>query len=265
MSPHAVNNFVTDLVEMAKAMEELPKVRTDLAEAHAEVDTLRSTVQSCEERILNLKAEIESLNQRNHKLEAERDDAELRFLELEEKHGGLTKLIQAAASAVGMVDKPEPAPVNPTVQPEAQGSQEQSSGHTDDWYTRHEPMPSDGIVQPQGQSEADPSQSAASTEGQYHPVSSVEPMVSASQFGGDSPLPLSPASGTASPSPNAPSQPAEPTGFVSDRGGSVGKYAGKRWSEIDQKDFWDGYNSSPLRGTKEYWLANGGTLDNFYA
>lgn len=251
MSPHAVNNFVTDLVEMAKAMEELPQVRTALAEAQAEAETQRHTISLREESILRLKAEIEALNDRNHKLEAERDDAELRFLELEEKHGGLTKLIQAAASAVGMVDKPAAAPVM------------QEPKFDDGGPYNEPPMPAGDMAQPQGQSATDPTTAPTPSSGetQLAGTSGAHSVESTST----NPLPPA-ATGTTSPSPDAPSAPAAPASDASEHGGSVGKYAAAIWSELSSAvhdDFWRSLEIARSNGltisAEGFWYANGGS------
>ena len=87
MSPHAVNNFVSDLVLMAQAMERLPQIEADLANAKDQEQILL-------ERIANMNADLEqsrsyaaSLEQKVRETEASRDDAELRFLELDERAG----------------------------------------------------------------------------------------------------------------------------------------------------------------------------------
>ncbi len=135
MSPN-VGNFVHDLVEMAKAMEELPGVRDDLTKANEYIMTLRETVQSREEAILRYKAEIETLQAKVRTTEAERDDAEIRFLELDEKtHQVMGMLIDFEGKAKGarlILDPPKPEPVpEPEVKPEPvyTGSGFEAQGH----------------------------------------------------------------------------------------------------------------------------------------
>lgn len=142
MSPNAVNDVANSFVEMAKAYEQLPYIEENLRLAHARLEEQRQHIAGLETNIIGYKADIEGLNAHSHKLEAERDDAELRFLEAEEKLGTYTKVVRDLAAGLGMVDKPEPAPT--VIEPEPVQA-------TD--YSFHEPMP---IGDMQGQSEADP-------------------------------------------------------------------------------------------------------------
>lgn len=123
MSPN-VGNFVHDLVEMAKAMEELPKVQDALNDANGRADALAETVAQRELSILSLKAEIENLNHRLNTAEVARDDAEYRFLELDEKAAGAVNLVRAMQATLGQVteklDPPKPQPPEPKVEVQAQ-------------------------------------------------------------------------------------------------------------------------------------------------
>jgi CTP:molybdopterin cytidylyltransferase MocA len=128
MSPN-VGNFVHDLVEMAKAMETLPQVEHDRDSFKAQLDQALATVQDREVSILSLKAEIETLNAKVRQTEAERDDAEIRFLECDDRMVKLERSFQAALEAMDATNtliqsfKPQPmpepiaqAPVNEVVQ-----------------------------------------------------------------------------------------------------------------------------------------------------
>jgi len=116
MTHNQVGTLVGDLVAMAKAYEELPGVREELAKAQALANSLQDMVASREERIMALKAEEDSLNARIRGLEVERDNAELRFLELDER---AAKAVRFLAQVEGMAKqaelelsppKPEPEP-----------------------------------------------------------------------------------------------------------------------------------------------------------
>src|SRR5882672_7935383 len=92
MSPN-VSSFVGDLVEMAKAFEELPEVKEHLNIAVRLNEQQAITIGDREDSILKLKAEIETLHAKVRTTEVERDDAEMRFLELDEKaHKALAAL-----------------------------------------------------------------------------------------------------------------------------------------------------------------------------
>lgn len=114
MSPN-VSSFVGDLVEMAKAFEELPQVKDELAQLKLTLDQRQDTIQSHEVRILELKADVEALHAKVRTTEVERDDAELRFLELDEKVANAVSLSKAVAANMGtlisQLDPPKPEPI----------------------------------------------------------------------------------------------------------------------------------------------------------
>ncbi len=84
MSPN-VSSFVHDLVDMARAMEQLPVVQAQLETAEASNLRLSETVSHREESILALKAEIETLHGKVREAEQGRDQAETMFLECDDK------------------------------------------------------------------------------------------------------------------------------------------------------------------------------------
>jgi hypothetical protein len=122
MSPHTVNNFVSDLVLMAQAVEKLPQVE-------AELEASRSDNAKANEYIMSLKADLEqartyaaTLEQKVRETEASRDDAELRFLELDEKAhkilGDLASVITLAKAAELELSPPKPEPMpEPNIEP----------------------------------------------------------------------------------------------------------------------------------------------------
>lgn len=130
MTSGNVNNFVSDLVLMAKAMEELPHVQQALTASEAEANRLAASVQAREESILRLKAEIEALQAKVRNTEAERDDAELRFLDADDKAHKVTSILRAALGEVGdavvILDPPKPEPV-PTPQAEPEVKHEEAA------------------------------------------------------------------------------------------------------------------------------------------
>lgn len=141
MSPN-VGNFVHDLVEMAKAMEELPQVQAKLAHAETMMSNQAVVIMAREESILKLKAEIEALNAKVHSAEVARDDAELRFLEADDRATHATLALRgvqtALGSAIAVIDPPKPEPevakVAPMVFTEgADGSTASSSATATDW------------------------------------------------------------------------------------------------------------------------------------
>lgn len=110
MSP-TVNNFVHDLVAMAKAMEDLPVVQAQADELARQNGELAHSVQAREESILKLKAEIDALHAKVRSTEAERDDAELRFLESEDRTRSALDFIKTTFGSAGsLIQALEPPP-----------------------------------------------------------------------------------------------------------------------------------------------------------
>lgn len=112
MSPQAVNSFVTDLVEMAKAMDQVPVLEAEIARLKA-----------VEADLIQAKDYAANLEQRLHNAEVAKDQAETMFLELDEKAGkaihllnGLTLDLNNAQSEIARITdyisppKPEPQP-----------------------------------------------------------------------------------------------------------------------------------------------------------
>lgn len=120
MSPN-INSFVGDLVEMARAMEELPEVKTKLHKSENTVIEMAETIGNREAHIIVLKQEIEGLQASIRSLEVARDDAELRFLELEDKSHNAIAMAKAAAVSLGqltgLLDPPKPEPEVVQTQP----------------------------------------------------------------------------------------------------------------------------------------------------
>jgi len=94
MSPN-VNNFVHDLVEMARALEAEPRYREQIANCELMVRQQGEVIQSRELRIIDLKNELDAANERIRSLEVERDNAQFHGLELEEQLAGYRAFIGA--------------------------------------------------------------------------------------------------------------------------------------------------------------------------
>ena len=113
MSP-AVGNFVTDLVEMARAMEELPRVQADLDRVSCQRNEAQAHSQQLEMNIIGYKDEITALHAKVRSLEVERDDASFRTLEAEDDiHTTLASLetIEGVVAKLKLIlDPPKPQP-----------------------------------------------------------------------------------------------------------------------------------------------------------
>ncbi len=165
MSPN-VGNFVHDLVEMAKAMETLPQVEAERDRLNASLNEALVRIENREVSILTLKAEIETLNAKVRQMEAERDDAEIRFLELDEKAGRALSFIGDITVSLDKARQeltPKPMPELEAQKPEPvytpQGwANSDSQGHES---TGLASVPESTVIMPvagteQGQGEANP-------------------------------------------------------------------------------------------------------------
>jgi hypothetical protein len=116
MSPHAANSLVHDLVQMAQAMEQLPQVREELQQAQQRITLQADHVQNLELSIMNYKQEIERLHGSIRDLEVARDNAELNFLEAEDRTEKALAFVRTVFGNAGQLlqalepVKPEPQP-----------------------------------------------------------------------------------------------------------------------------------------------------------
>lgn len=152
MSPN-VGNFVQDLVHMAQATERLPQVEEQLDVAIALNAKQAETIQARELSILDLKAEIETLNTKVRDAEVARDDAELRFLELDEK---ASKAIRFLAQIQGMAVQAELALEPPKPEPTPEPEPVTSGGEGVMGQPVHVGIDMGAPEAPQGQSESHP-------------------------------------------------------------------------------------------------------------
>ncbi len=161
-------NFVSDLVAMAKAFEELPQVQAALFAKDHEAKSLADTVTQREASIQRLKAELEALQAAKRTVEAERDDAELRFLESEDRVSSALNFIKgtfgSAGSLIQALEPPAPVAVpTPPTEPEVKFSD------TGIWPGGQE----DGVVKV-GASEGNPSPSGQSDYTPMVPSSTID-------------------------------------------------------------------------------------------
>jgi hypothetical protein len=108
-------NFVNDLVMMAKAFEELPKVQAELESAKHDINGYLATIQRLELRLIDRANEIDNLNAKVRTVEVERDHAETMFLETDGKLDAaksvLSTLMGNAGAFLQAVEPPKPEPV----------------------------------------------------------------------------------------------------------------------------------------------------------
>lgn len=262
MSP-TTDNFIHSLVEMSKAFEELPGVRAEADERARQNDILAQQVQQREESILKLKAELEAKNETIRKVEAERDDAEMRFLELDDKvamvNRNAASLQEILAKQIELTTPPKPEPQPEPEQPKAIDNP--MYGDPDRYAMEAKPIPEvvhnlDPItartpdLQPSGVADtlASTASTAAnpSTEGQRAPL---DPTVSSEVGDGASQgsAPRDPVKSQA----DAGSQETSSSILPSD---PTKPYTDKRWAEVH-----------PRVWNKDEWLTGGGTEEGWHS
>lgn len=245
MSPN-INSFVGDLVAMAQAVEELPKVQAELDRAKKTIEEYAQSVQDRELAIFHYKLEIDGLNTKVRSLEVERDDASFRVLEAEDVAAStLTQARDMQASLVTLITRLDP----PKPQPEPEKEPEHIAVHR--WSD-----------EPQGSSEPDPTQGSVSmtTTQQFSTASSVNnqdtaptstseprPMPPQDQSASDTTAKAETTSSETASSPSAPSLVAD----TSDSKEAQGPYVGRLYYDVA------GYIS------RADWLAGGGTDENY--
>lgn len=101
MSPHAANSLVHDLVQMAQAMEQLPIVQAELAEWQRMASSRTDEIIRLNADLAQSRTYAATLEQRVHDLEVARDDAELSFLEADERTSRALDFVKALFGNAG--------------------------------------------------------------------------------------------------------------------------------------------------------------------
>ena len=114
MTNERVGSFVSDLVEMAKAVEQVPVLESEIRGFQFEVKKLLEESAKRQSDLDQARTYAASLEQRCHDLEVQRDAAELRFLESDDAVGTLKRAMRIAMgevdSALQAVEPPKPEP-----------------------------------------------------------------------------------------------------------------------------------------------------------
>ncbi len=100
MTNERVGSFVSDLVEMAKAVEQVPVLERELHNAGSVINSLQQTRSDLEVSLEASRRYAATLEQRCHDLEVQRDSAELRFLESDDAVGTLKRAMRIAMDEV---------------------------------------------------------------------------------------------------------------------------------------------------------------------
>lgn len=179
MSPSNVGNFVQDLVEMAKATEQLPLVQADLDRANSQIEAYATQVQRLEMRLIDKANEIETLHAKLQQAEVDRDNAETMFLQESDRTQAALSLVRTFMDqGKALLDAQSPSPampvaVDPSPTPES-AVERQAEPVTDLSTLLSEPIPAvlisgdpaniDSVSSgPQGSSAADPTEAPPST------------------------------------------------------------------------------------------------------
>lgn len=146
MSPHNMGHFVQDLVEMAKATEQLPIVTLERDEARQHLTEAAEVIAAREETILRLKAEIEALHANLKQVEVDRDNAETMFLQESDRTQAALSLVRTfmdQGQALLDAQSPSPAmPVAATPEPTPEPAVERQAEPVTDFSTLlSEPIP----------------------------------------------------------------------------------------------------------------------------
>jgi hypothetical protein len=248
MSPHAVNSLVTDLVQMAQAMEKVPQLEAELANANHAIALLEADKQSLWDDLEQSKQYNATLEQKVHDLEVAKDVAETMFLEADERTSRALDFIKTSFGSAGaLIQSLEPVRVEVT-------SAAPSSAYASDGTispgesasplpTSSEPIQSiettGSIDYAQGQSEPGPT-AAHSTESLSTSAHSTAESMPSVDTEGTEYHHAEPSWATPSPQPDTKPQP----------------YAGKTYSQAykDPNWSWPSY---------EKWIDNGGTQENW--
>lgn len=253
MSPSNINSFVGDLVQMAQAMEQLPKVEAERDELKINLDRALDTVQSRELRIIDLNATIAELNNKVRSLEVERDDASFRVLEAEDREHNVLNTLRTVQIALGQtVDALDPPKPEPETEPQGSSvvdptsSQIGSSKDTLGDNSIPEVVHSISEVQPQGQSVTTPTEPSSQIIGGENTSSATgqsenPPTASTGQMETAAPL---------TPAPDTDAGLTTKETLSVDHG--LGPYFGKR------------YDAQPAYINFNDWLAGGGTEADYF-
>lgn len=189
-------NFVSELVQMAKAFEELPIVQGQLAESRQQVTEKDITIHELELKLIDLTNALDAANSATHKAEVERDHAESMFLESDDKLARAKDVFKTFIDdandylrAVEPQAQPEPVNVEyvglgevlaePIVEPEVSVAVDPTPATTDG---------GDGTL---GQSESPPITTTEQSVTESIPTTSA-PTVEASSISEEAPHPVDP-------------------------------------------------------------------------
>lgn len=263
MSREHVSSFVSDLVTMAQAMERLPEVQAELESALNVVGTQADAIQRLELRIIDLKNISDTHLATIRTLEVARDDAELRFLEADERTTQALAFVRTvfgnAGSLIQALDPPrvaEPKASEPVAQPKSEWSGSPDPARPDThWIDDNtgQSIAAEPATQEPVSVQASPIPTTIS-----EPASTVQGDMQSSGQSEPDPLPTSGAkatpdgSGSDATSHTADTALATPTSEAA-QPTPPGPYSGRRYIDV------------PHYVSLDNWTAGGGTVDDYYA
>ena len=246
MTGHQINSLVGDLVAMAQSMERLPTVEAELSEVKGALEQSRQTVQDRELAIIRYKEQIETLRAKINDVEASRDDAELRFLEADERTTRALDFVKNMFGSAGaLVQQLEP----PVALPEPQAQTNINiEGHWDNSGQHHPVVESASPLPTIVQVANTPSHSVSSSA----PMNATSERAESEHRAESAPDPTHdtapPQTVDASPSPVT----MEGIASSSEPQPAVGPYHGKRYHDLPQYVSFD------------RWIEGGGTYEDYY-
>lgn len=247
------NDVAHSFVAMAKAYEELPRIQAQYDQAQTMIEAYAKQVQSVEMKLLVRNEEIETHLATIRRLEVERDDAEMRFLEADEKASRAVRVLGDlagyATDARNDLSPPKAEPIpTPPAEPEVvhQSPWEGSGGGMSQPIPYNEPILAREHLADwaQGKSEVDPTAT-----GHDVPASPTTESQSVTTEADSSEVPTSPTDPTSA-------RPA-PTGTGMEQGRS-GSEPSSEWAG---KSYW---KDCPTYMPLDEWLSKGGTEYDYY-
>lgn len=248
MSPHGINSLVGDLVQMAQAMELLPKVQEELASAQAKEQSLQRTIDNMAADLEQSRNYAASLEQKVRSLEVERDDASFRVLESEDLVHECLSSIDTMQSTLGKLklklDPPKPEPVK-----------ESEPAKFDDGGPYNEPQQGQSVMDPtqdQNQNVAGTTTTKIAQTGESSNLSDTIHSLEDTTSGQSESSPTNVATATASPAMDVSKTQESVTNLDAPSAEPAhGPYSGKR------------YHDHPVYVSYWDWIDGGGTADSY--
>lgn len=265
MSPHAANSLIGDLVEMAKAAESMPILQSQLKACEEKIAEMGAHIQRLELRAHDYKAEIEGLHSQIRTLEVSRDDAELRFLEADDRTEKALAFVRSVFGNAGqLLQALEPPKAEEPKEVEVTSSAPSSAYASDGAVSPGEQGPlaqpeaasigSQGSPQESGERAADPTaNSPFGNESQIVASQDAETKEDAA------PRTIAEGQSEVPPTAQASPEPVNSTSAMSQDGAEQDKRPDPAKPYVGKK-----YHDHPYYVSLSGWLAGGGTEESYH-